>query len=90
VLTFNRLFKAIRRRRGHDSNAVKATWVNITFSYGALQSLTKGTPHDPVLPRPPRDANQGKPGLDLLWPGEFVFGYEYQDPTKKVEDPSST
>ena len=46
VLTFNRLFKAIRHRRGRESNAVKATWVNIAFSYGALKELTKGTPAD--------------------------------------------
>lgn len=29
-------------------------------------------------PNEPRD--QGKPGQDLLWPGEFVFGYPGQDP----------
>ena len=26
------------------------------------------------------DAGQGKPGQDLLWPGEFVFGYPSQKP----------
>jgi deferrochelatase/peroxidase EfeB len=25
-------------------------------------------------------AAQGKPGQDVLWPGEFVFGYQQQDP----------
>jgi Dyp-type peroxidase family len=35
----------------------------------------------------PRDINQGKPGQDLLWPGEFVFGYPGQDADKDVEDP---
>jgi len=29
----------------------------------------------------PNDRDQGKPGQDLLWPGEFVFGYPGQDPT---------
>ncbi len=28
----------------------------------------------------PNDRDQGKPGQDLLWPGEFVFGYPGQDP----------
>ena len=28
----------------------------------------------------PNDRGQGKPGQDLLWPGEFVFGYPGQDP----------
>ena len=46
VLTFNRLFKAIRIRRGQRSNAVKATWVNIAFSHHALKLLTKGTTGD--------------------------------------------
>ena len=31
----------------------------------------------------PADLDQGKPGQDLLWPGEFIFGGKYpkQDPT---------
>jgi Dyp-type peroxidase family len=29
----------------------------------------------------PADPNQGLPGADLHWPGEFVFGYPKQDPT---------
>lgn len=29
----------------------------------------------------PADPNQGLPGADLHWPGEFVFGYEEQDRT---------
>lgn len=215
VLTFNRLFKRIRSRRGRPSHAVKATWVNIAFSYLALERLTNGgegdleqndftdqafkdgladrsailgdpatgegsrdrwliggpgneadiviivqsddpeglhdqvreieegifgfrgadgtvapsgvrvifkqhgailpgalsghehfgfldglsqpgirgyvssDPTDVLTPRQnPRDSNQGKPGQDLLWPGEFVFGYEYQDPEKAVAEPS--
>jgi Dyp-type peroxidase family len=28
----------------------------------------------------PKDPGQGKPGQDLLWPGEFVFGYPRQNP----------
>lgn len=39
VLTFNRLFKTIRRRRG-EPTGLKATWVNIAFSFPALQLLT--------------------------------------------------
>ena len=30
--------------------------------------------------RNPRDPGQGNPGQDLLWPGEFVFGYPSQNP----------
>jgi Dyp-type peroxidase family len=214
VLAFNRLFKEIRTRRGKESNAVKATWINIAFSYEGLKALVgavevrkfkdqsfkaglaahsellgdppdeddlEGSPknwvvgdsqHTPPhvvlivasddredmfaeierieeslrtyqkingewassgahvvfkeeganLPPPlsghehfgfldgvsqpgirgrvslnphdvltlrqnPKDRNQGKPGQDLLWPGEFVFGYPGQDPNKSVEEP---
>jgi Dyp-type peroxidase family len=41
-------------------------------------------PHDVLTLRqnPEEDQypNQGKPGQDVLWPGEFVFGYPGQDP----------
>jgi Dyp-type peroxidase family len=32
-----------------------------------------------TLRQNPQNPNQGKPGQDLLWPGEFVFGYHGQD-----------
>jgi Dyp-type peroxidase family len=35
----------------------------------------------------PLNVDQGKPGQDLLWPGEFVFGYPGQDANKDVADP---
>ncbi len=216
VLAFNRLFKEIRTRRGQESNAVKATWINIAFSFEGLEALVgaaevhkfkdqgfkaglaarsemlgdprdvddlEGSPKNWVvggphnipahvvliiasddredmlaeverieeslrifresegrrassgahvvfkeeganLPPPlsghehfgfldgvsqpgirgrisrnphdvltlrqnPKDRNQGKPGQDLLWPGEFVFGYPGQDPNKAVEEPGA-
>src|SRR5919199_5777990 len=39
VLAFNRLFKRARDQRGY-SGTVKATWINIAFSYAALAKLT--------------------------------------------------
>jgi len=33
-----------------------------------------------TLRQNPNNRGQGKPGQDLLWPGEFVFGYPGQDP----------
>jgi len=42
--------------------------------------------HDVLTPRQnPDDPNQGKPGQDLLWPGEFVFGYPGQSAGRPVE-----
>ena len=46
--------------------------------------------HDVLTVRQnPKDRNQGKPGQDLLWPGEFVFGYPGQDPDRPVEEPGA-
>jgi len=39
VLAFNRLFKQLRSRRGVETGAVKATWMNIAFSFGGLVKL---------------------------------------------------
>jgi Dyp-type peroxidase family len=39
VLQFNRLFKMIRSRRGVESRAVLATWLNIAFSFGGIKKL---------------------------------------------------
>jgi len=36
-------------------------------------------------PEKDQHLNQGKPGQDLLWPGEFVFGYPGQDPNATEE-----
>jgi Dyp-type peroxidase family len=46
-------------------------------------------PNDVLTPRQnPNDPDQGKPGQDLLWPGEFIFGYQGQDP-KNVTAPGA-
>jgi len=57
---------------------------------------TIGKTKELITPRQnPADPNQGKPGQDRLWPGEFVFGYPGQDPKNadrkgalKTEGPS--
>jgi Dyp-type peroxidase family len=56
---------------------------------GIRGRTSKDDPHSVLTPRQnPDDPEQGKPGQDLLWPGEFVFGYPGQDPRKEKEDPS--
>lgn len=47
--------------------------------------LADGTPLTPC--QNPLDLGQGKPGQDLLWPGEFVFGYPGQSAAKDVTQP---
>jgi Dyp-type peroxidase family len=42
---------------------------------------------DVLTPRQnPKDPDKGKPGQDLLWPGEFVFGYPGQDTNATEKD----
>lgn len=50
------------------------------FKDGVSQPAIRGIdpPDDPV-----GDPNQGHPGQDLLWPGEFVLGYPKQKPQAK-------
>ena len=54
------------------------------FLDGVSQPGIRGTAdktQDLITPRQnPAEPNQGKPGQDRLWPGEFVFGYPGQDP----------
>jgi Dyp-type peroxidase family len=40
VLAFNRLFKEIRARRKQETHAVRATWLNIAFTFHGLEKLT--------------------------------------------------
>lgn len=39
VLAFNRLFRALRARQGHEPRGLVATWTNIAFSYSGLKKL---------------------------------------------------
>ena len=45
------------------------------ISQPAIRGLTRRSTSNP---------DQGLPGQDLLWPGEFVFGYPGQDPSDPV------
>jgi Dyp-type peroxidase family len=44
VLAFNRLLKRIRDRRGHPGT-VKATWINVAFSFAGLSKLRRDAEH---------------------------------------------
>ena len=43
VIAFNRLFKEIRGRRKREPTMLKATWINIAFSFKGIQKLANGT-----------------------------------------------
>ena len=59
-------------------------------SQPGIRGRISDDPHDVLTVRQnPKDRNQGKPGQDVLWPGEFVFGYAGQDPNKPVEEPGA-
>lgn len=50
------------------------------ISQPGLRGRASADPIDLITPRQnPRDRSQGKPGQELIWPGEFVFGYPDQD-----------
>jgi Dyp-type peroxidase family len=57
------------------------------FKDGVSQPGVRGVdpPDDPT-----GNPNQGHPGQDLLWPGEFVLGYATQIPKAKVDAAGNT
>jgi len=70
--------------RGHE---------HFGFADGVSQPGVRGQvePGKPLHPTTSADENQAAPGQDLLWPGEFLFGYPSQKPdapefTVKGED----
>ncbi len=47
---------------------------------GIRGQIAPGTALNPTSPDTPAGEEQAEPGQDLLWPGEFIFGYPGQDP----------
>ena len=58
------------------------------ISQPGIRGRVSDNPNDFLTPRQnPENRGQGKPGQDLLWPGEFVFGYAGQNENaQKLED----
>jgi Dyp-type peroxidase family len=57
-------------------------------SQPGVRGLIAQNPDGVLTPRQnPKKKHQGTPGQDLLWPGEFIFGYPGQDAKKEVEEP---
>jgi Dyp-type peroxidase family len=46
---------------------------------GVRGRVAPGTALNPTSPLTPPNEEQAEPGQDLLWPGEFLFGYPGQD-----------
>ena len=64
-------------------------------SQPGIRGRISDDPHDVLTPRQNPEKvdgqgrrTQGKPGQDVLWPGEFVFGYPAQDPDAETLDDS--
>lgn len=64
-------------------------------SQPGIRGRISDDPHDVLTPRQNPEhvdgqgrRTQGKPGQDVLWPGEFVFGYPAQDPDAETLDDS--
>lgn len=61
------------REEGHE---------HFGFKDGVSQPGVRG-----LTPRQnPDDPDQGLPGQDLIWPGQFVFGYSAQDPQDPIKE----
>ena len=59
------------------------------ISQPGIRGRVSDDPNDLLTPRQnPDDRKQGKPGQDVLWPGEFVFGYVGQNPDAETFDDS--
>ncbi|MEH2339164.1 Dyp-type peroxidase [Nostoc sp.] len=58
------------------------------ISQPGIRGRLSDNPKELLTPRQnSENPNQGKPGQDVLWPGEFVFGYEGQNnEAKTLED----
>ena len=76
----------VRRERGVVRPGREEGHEHFGFKDGVSQPGVRG-----LTPRQnPNDADQGLPGQDLIWPGQFVFGYsaqDSQDPTKEGQPP---
>ncbi|MEI7887469.1 MAG: Dyp-type peroxidase [Actinomycetes bacterium] len=68
TITFDQTGAAREDEPGHE---------HFGFKDGVSQPGIRGV----TTPNNPDDPNQGVPGQDLLWPGEFVLGYPTQIPT---------
>jgi Dyp-type peroxidase family len=80
------------KQEGRTQSGTLAGHEHFGFLDGVSQPGLRGrvsrNTHDVLTPRQnPDDPDQGKPGQDLIWPGEFVFGYPGQSADRKVEDP---
>ncbi len=67
-VTFDQAGSAREDEPGHE---------HFGFKDGVSQPGIRGV----TTPNNPQNPNQGVPGQDLLWPGEFVLGYPTQIPT---------
>jgi len=79
-------FRAISEQRGATLTGPLAGHEHFGFADGISQPALRGrspfAPFECLTPRwPGAAANEALPGQDLVWPGEFVFGYPRQDPT---------
>jgi Dyp-type peroxidase family len=80
------------KQEGRTQAGMRAGHEHFGFLDGVSQPGLRGrisaNRHDVLTPRQnPDDPDQGKPGQDLLWPGEFVFGYPGQHADRDVAQP---
>ncbi len=74
---FNQGVTVVSRQEGRTRAGAQAGHEHFGFKDGVSQPGIRGVtvPDDPI-----GNPDQGHPGQDLLWPGEFVLGYPTQVP----------
>jgi Dyp-type peroxidase family len=81
--------RVVRKQRGATRKGVMRGREHFGWADGVSQPGLRGrlsdAPGDVLTPRDSDDADQGRPGQDLIWPGEFIFGYPGQDRHGPVE-----
>ena len=82
--------RIILEQPGETLPAPRSSHEHFGFRDGISQPGFRGrlssNPSSFLTPRQnPADPNQGKPGQNLVWPGEFVFGYAGQDRDHKLK-----
>lgn len=81
--SFGTSIKIVYSETGQTRPAAARGHEHFGFRDGISQPGIRGlTPRSQPILRP----DQGLPGQDLLWPGEFVFGYPGQHPDNPVKE----
>ena len=82
ALQLGRSIKVVYSELGNTRPGARRGFEHFGYRDGISQPGIRGLTR---RSRPATNPDQGLPGQDLIWPGEFVFGYPGQDPGDAVK-----